>query len=547
MGRHADTSAGRRGVAVTPQLLIAAAVALVVLVAGGITWWVVSAGDADCDATAVVRVAVAPELASVADRVLADAEGVADGDCAGAQVTAQEPVQTLGDLSALEPADLPHVWVPDSSLWPARAGEVPLETAGSMATSPVVLATSRAAVAELGWDDSPPGWGEALASDQGLAVPDLATSAEGLAALGAVRTALGGGEDADNAVVQAVLAAERGPSVSPADALEAAGADDADAPLVPVSEQEVYATNTSAEDPSLVAVYPREGSPSLDYPVVRVGSASGADATAVAAVVSALTSDAARTAVREAGFRDADGAAPPQAGEATGTREEAPEALLLDPGQVQSLLAQLAELAAPSRILTVFDVSTSMEAPAGDGTRATLARDAAQSTLALVPGHFALGLWVFANELEGDQDWSELVPTRALDAEVDGDTQRDLLDEQLDTIPDRLSPGGTGLYDTTLAAVRAARADFDPTAVNSVLMVTDGTNDDDGVELDALLETLRDEADEDRPIKVIGVALGPDADLDALQEIAEATGGEAYSAVDPADLQTVLFDALRQR
>ncbi|MGY1707136.1 VWA domain-containing protein [Geodermatophilus sp. SYSU D00697] len=547
MGRHADTTSRRRGVAATPQLLIAAAVALVVLVAGGITWWVVGSGSADCDRTDDVRVTVAPELAAVADRLLAEAEGLGDGDCAGAEVAAQEPLQTVGDLSALEAADLPHVWVPDSSLWPARADGAALETVGSMATSPVVLATSRAAVDALGWDGSPPGWGEALASDQGIAVPDLASSAEGLAALSAVRTALGGGADADNAVVQAVLAAERGPSVSPADALEAAAADDADAPLVPVSEQEVHATNSGAEDPSLVAVYPSEGSPSLDYPVVRVGSASGADAAAVDAVVSALTSDAARTALGEAGFRDADGAAPPRAGEATGTREEAPTAVLLDPGQVQSLLAQLAELAAPSRILAVFDVSTSMEAPAGGGTRATLARDAAQSALSLVPGNFALGLWVFANELEGDQDWSELVPTRALETEVEATTQRDLLDEQLDTVPDRLSPGGTGLYDTTLDAVRAARADFDPTAVNSVLMVTDGTNDDDGIALDTLLETLGDEADPERPIKVIGVALGPDADLDALEQIAEATEGEAYSAVDPADLQTVLFDALRQR
>jgi hypothetical protein len=43
------------------------------------------------------------------------------------------------------------------------------------------------------------------------------------------------------------------------------------------------------------------------------------------------------------------------------------------------------------------------------------------------------------------------------------------------------------------------------------------------------------------------VALGPDADLEALQQIAEVTQGAAYSAVDPSDLQTVLFDALRQR
>jgi Mg-chelatase subunit ChlD len=267
----------------------------------------------------------------------------------------------------------------------------------------------------------------------------------------------------------------------------------------------------------------------------------------VDAAVRALTSDAARSAVTEAGFRDADGTAPPGA-EAAGIREAAPQALQLDPAEVQALLAQLSELAAPSRILTVFDISTSMEAAAGDGTRATLARDAAKSTLTLVPGNFALGLWFFAAELDDERDWTEAVPTRELEAEVEGTVQRELLDEQLDTIPERLSPGGTGLYDTTLAAVQAARSDFDPTAVNSVLMVTDGTNEDEqGIELDELLDTLREEADPERPVKVIGVALGPDADLAALEQVAEATGGAAYSAVDPTDLQTVLFDALRQR
>ena len=517
------------------------------LLAGGLTWWAVGAGDGDCDTTSVVRVAVAPELAPVAEQVLADAEGLRPDDCASAEVTAQQPVQTVGDLGALDAGDLPHLWVPDSSLWAARAGDAGLQTAGSVATSPVVLATSRAAVDALGWADEAPGWGAALASEQGIAVPDLATSAEALAALSAVRTALGGGEDADNAVVQTVLAAERGPSVSPADALTAGSEGAADAPLVPVSEQEVWAANADAEDPQLVAVYPEEGSPVLDYPLVRVGTASATDAAAVDAAVRALTSDAARSAVLEAGFRDTDGTAPAGA-EAAGISADAPAVLQLDPAQVQALLTQLSELAAPSRILTVFDVSTSMEAAAGDGTRATLARDAAKSTLTLVPGNFALGLWFFAAELDGERDWTEAVPTRELEAEVEGTVQRELLDEQLDTIPERLSPGGTGLYDTTLAAVQAARSDFDPTAVNSVLMVTDGTNEDEqGIELDELLDTLREEADTERPVKVIGVALGPDADLAALEQVAEATGGAAYSAVDPTDLQTVLFDALWQR
>ncbi|MCW2683888.1 MAG: uncharacterized protein JWP33_1801 [Blastococcus sp.] len=544
MGRHAETTASARRP--TVPILIAAAV-VAVLLAGGLIRWLSSGGE-DCQTRQTVAVVVAPELESVAGELLAEPIVLDGGVCAVAQVEAQEPLQTVGDLSALEADALPDVWVPDSSLWVARAGGASLEPVGSVATSPVVLGTSREAVEALGWADAAPGWGEALAGGQALAVPDLATSAEGLAALAAVRSALGGDEDADNAVVQAVLAAQRGSALSAADGLAAGRDGGEDAPLVPISEQEVYETNTGAEDSSLVAVYPSEGSPSLDYPVVRVGSPSGDAASAVAATVRSLTSDAARTAALEAGFRDSDGSAPAEA-EGAGIRSAAPTSLALDPAGVQALLARLSSLASPSRILSVFDVSASMEAPVGDGTRATLARDAAKATLSLVPGDYALGLWVFAYQLQDDQDWAELVPTRELDADAEGRPQREVLDTQLDSIPDRLTRGGTGLYDTTLAAVRAAREDYDPTAVNSVLILTDGTNEDDdgGLELEQLLDTLGEEANPVRPIKVIGVALGPDADLGALERIAKATEGAAYSAVDPADLQRVLFDALRQR
>jgi hypothetical protein len=407
----------------------------------------------------------------------------------------------------------------------------------------VVLATSRAALEGLGWADQPPSWPGALAAGHPVAVPDLADSAEAISALAAVRAGLGGGEDADNAIVEAVLAAARGPVLTVEDALAAGGAGAPDAPLVPVSEQEVYAAGGS----QLIAVYPREGSPSLDYPVLRVGTPSDGQDAAVAAVVTRLTSATAHARAQEAGFRAPDGAAPAAAADA-GIRAAAPQAIALDPAAVRALLSRLASLTAPSRILAVFDVSTSMEAPVGEGTRATLARDAAKSTLGLVPGTSAIGLWIFAHHLDGDADHVELVPTRRLDADAGGRPQRDVLDDQLDTLPGRLSSGGTGLYDTTLAAVRAARADYDPDAVNSVLVVTDGTDDDDqSVGLQGLLDTLRAEAVPDRPVKVVGVALGPDADLGVLQQIADATGGAAYSAEDPTDLQSVLFDALRQR
>jgi hypothetical protein len=543
MGRHADPTARRRRPAV--PVLIAAAVA-VALLAGGLTWWLVGSGDG-CDDPRTVAVTVAPELGDLTERLLAAPLPLDDG-CAVAEVTAQEPLQTVGNLGALDAGSVPDVWVPDSSLWAARAGEAELENAGSMASSPVVLGTSRAAADSLGWTGTAPTWAAALSTGRPLAVPDLAASAEGISALAAVRASLGGGETGDNAVVQAVLAAARAAGPGPAEALETASTGSPDAALVPVSEQEVFAANAGTDDPALVAVYPSEGSPALDYPVLRVGTASGASRSAIDAVVRTLTSERARDAVLEAGFRTPDGAAPPGAGPTTGTVEAAPTALPLDPAEVQGLLARLSSLAAPSRLLAVFDISTSMKAPVGDGTRASLARDAAKSALTLFPDSSAIGLWGFARRLAGDADWTELVPTRGLDADVGGRTQRDALLEQLDSIPGRLAPGGTGLYDTTLAAVRAARADYDPTAVSSVVIVTDGQDDDgDSIGLDLLVETLRAELDPRRPVKVIGIALGPDADLGSLEEIGAATGGAAYSAVDENDLQSVLFDALRQR
>jgi Ca-activated chloride channel family protein len=543
MGRHADPTAPRRP---APRVLIAAGV-VVALLAGGLVWWLAGPGG-ECDTRQTVAVTVAPELGELTERLLSRPQPLDGGGCAVAEVTAQAPLQTVGDLGALEKGALPDVWVPDSSLWAARAGAAPLKAAGSMASSPVVLASSRAVVDALGWTGSAPTWGQALTTDRPLAVPDLAASAEGLSALAAVRASLGGGPEADNAVVEAVLAAARATAPAPADALAAGSDGGADAPLVPVSEQEVFLANKDIDNPALVAVYPAEGSPALDYPVLRVGEPSGAERSAVDAVVRALTSARAGTEVRAAGFRGSNGEAPPGAGPKTGTQEAAPGALPLDPTELEGLIARLSSLAAPSRLLAVFDVSTSMKAGVGSGTRATLARDAAKSALTLFPDNSAIGLWAFARKLQGESDWVELLPTRALDADAGGTSQRNALSEQLDSIPGRLAPGGTGLYDTALAAVRAARADFDPTSVASVVIITDGRDEDrDSIGLDPLVEALRNEADPSRPVKIIGIALGPDADLDALEKIAESTGGAAYSALDENDLQTVLFDALRRR
>src|SRR6476659_634677 len=108
MGRHADPTAARRRPA--PVLLLAAGV-VAVLLAGSLIWWL--AGSGSCDTRRTVAVPVAPELGDVGKHLLAAPIPLDDGSCAVARVTAQAPLQTVGDLGALDAGALPAVWVPD--------------------------------------------------------------------------------------------------------------------------------------------------------------------------------------------------------------------------------------------------------------------------------------------------------------------------------------------------------------------------------------------------------------------------------------------------
>src|SRR3954452_7499515 len=310
MGRHASHRApgrARNGLAGRPVLLCGPAVLLVAVLAVGLVWFTSRGDDAVAEATGctdqqTVRVTVAPEVESLASELLAEPAPLDADSCAVAEVTAEEPLQTLADLGALDADALPQVWVPDSSLWATRAGNAGLQPVGSLATSPLVLATSRAAAEQLGWLQTPPTWGQALTTDRPLAVPDLAASAEGLSVLAAVRQSLGGGEDADNAVVEAVLAAGRGGVPAPADALQAGIDGGVDAPLVPLSEQEVLTADQEAGSDSLVPIYPSGGPPALVYAVLRLPMPGRSGPPSVDAVVKALTSPSVGSAARAAGF-----------------------------------------------------------------------------------------------------------------------------------------------------------------------------------------------------------------------------------------------------
>ena len=189
-----------------------------------------------------------------------------------------------------------------------------------------------------------------------------------------------------------------------------------------------------------------------------------------------------------------------------------------------------------------------MDFGTSNGTRMELLADAAGIGLSFLPDHARVGLWIFSIDKGGPgQDWRVLEPMRPLDDLRFGRTQRYALRERAQQLPS-LTDGGTGLYDTALAAYKQALRDYKPHFSNAVVLLTDGENEDPGsISLEELVRQLRQLTDPDRPVRVVGIAISEDADLGALEQMAEATGGDAYLAAEPEDILGVFAQAVLSR
>jgi Ca-activated chloride channel homolog len=148
---------------------------------------------------------------------------------------------------------------------------------------------------------------------------------------------------------------------------------------------------------------------------------------------------------------------------------------------------------------------------------------------------------VFSTQLDGTNDYRQLVPIGPL-----SDNRQDLL-RQLDSVKPKPT-GNTGLYDTTLAAYKAVQAEWDPSRVNSVVILTDGKNDDQqGISLDQLVDALKKAMDPARPIEVIAIGIGNDVSEAELRRITDTAGGGTFIAPDPAKIGDIFLKAIALR
>lgn len=484
-----------------------------------------------------LRITADPTVAGAVEEVAA-ALGT---DCADVSIHTEDSAVTANALSTGAEPDF-DIWVPDSAMWPARAtGQAErtgvtaaeLVVSDPVASTPVVFAATEPTATALAGSGA--GFSSFTQGAVAVVLPDPAAVAASSAALLALQTALNGDARTFTALS---LSLDPGVVPTPTAALDAVSA--ATTPTIAVTtEQAVQMYDESAQAP-LVPIFPSDVKPSVGVPLVTLADASD-ETTAAVASLSAAMSDAGDI-LAEHGLRNAEGNPPPTASGDAETTIAAPAST--DSVNQAEALRTWQVLTAPSRMLSLNDVSGSMLQPAtADMRRIDLFEQAAVRAVNSLSTDSSLATWVFSSRRIGGQDWQEIVPFGSL-----GDPAHKQLTIDTANNLDSLVGGGTGLYDSVLAAVSYMRQTYEPGKINLVLLNTDGVNeDDDGLDLPGLLAELEKLRDPSKPVAVIAIGYGPDTDQSALEQIAAATDGAAYQALQPTDIGTVLIDAVTQR
>lgn len=486
-----------------------------------------------------LRITADPAVAASLEAIVDDLTG-ARTDCPVVTVETEDSALTAAALTTGEAPGF-DVWVPDSAMWPARASgqaqlagvdAAELVVGDTIATTPVVFAATEQTAGALGSDAV--GFAGLAGGGVSAVVPDPSMVASSSAALLALQTAVGGDARIFTALV---LGLEAGVVPSTDEALAAASA--ATSPTIAVTTEQAVLENEG--DTPLVPIYPADVKPVVSVPMVTLADASKKTLASVEALAAAVADGAERLA--EHGLRDAQGTALAAEGGDDGDAAVAASDPADGVNQAEALRTWQM-LTAPSRMLALNDVSGSMNQPAtADMRRIDLFEQAAVRAINSLSDDSSIANWVFSSRRIGAQDWQEIVPF----GELGDPAHKARMVESANGL-DSLVGGGTGLYDSVLAAVTYLRKTYVPGQVNLVLLNTDGYNEDDeGLDLRGLLAELKKLHDPAKPVAVIAIGYGPDTDQEALEQIAAATDGAAYQALKPTDIGTVLIDAITQR
>ncbi|MFD3523411.1 substrate-binding domain-containing protein [Streptomyces sp. NPDC058653] len=554
----------RRNVLIATAVLLSLAAGTGIAAASGI----LSFSDGCAGAAVQIDLAASPDIApavqAVADTARRD-DITSDGRCIDIRVDARENHEIADDLATGTTAHEYEAWLPDSDVWVERAltagAGIALTPVGNAAATPVALAAVPSAGTRLGWPGKTYTWAELTAATTGkdavrLGAADPARSATGLLALSSV-VASTREADPDGDTLIAATAEALATRVSDSDArvvpsLARSGVDSAaNNEALFLSEQAAFTHNSTDGGVSdLQLFYPTDVAPVLDYPLnlVNEPELTTDESRAVSRFMSLLNEEEGQRTMAEHGFRTAHSAVGDDLVRVAGGRAPQPYALTKaqppTADTVEETLGMWTVAVQPARLTLVVDTSGSMSqpVPGSDGeSRMEATKDAVLRTLSGYTPDDEIGLWDFA----AGSDDGELAGTAPLGERAKGDaTHRESLSDAVGALtPSAAGSGTTGMYDTTLAAFKEAQSSYVSGKCNAVVVLAGGTDTDTAARTD-LMDDLRKLADPRRPVPLITIAVGPDADPESMDEIARITGGAGYEVEDPAGIRSVLTEAI---
>ncbi|MFC0038771.1 substrate-binding domain-containing protein [Actinomadura rayongensis] len=578
-GEYGRPRRKRRGVLIGP---LAGAIGLAVLLGVGV-YAFLGTGGCGGDGALRLRVSAAPDIAPAVRKAVDrfnDQGRKVDGKCVQASVGAEDPSSVATVLSGQgvpsDTARQPDVWIPDSTLWTSlvqtstdKARHKITVSRTSVASSPIVVGLPQTLAGQLQKEGvtATPSWDNLLKAAGGVAgggvtknqmipagavrmvVPDPTVNAVGLGGLVLTGELLTNDPNRDSIFTGIVRTVREATVAKPADTFrQFRPGRSGRQPISISSEQALWSYNRTSPAEPAVALYPVEGTLSLDYPFT-VTTGDDAKKRAAGLLEQAMNTDATRTDVRELGFRSPDGKAPTAFSQKYGVTPARPRQLPAPkPADVAQTMQAWSKLSLGIRLLTLTDVSGSMAEPVGGGMNRlqALAR-VEQGGLSMLPNDTELGVWSFSTHLVGNRDYRELVPIGGLGDRIGSTTRRNMVLTQLNQI--RPKPNGdTALYASILAAYKEMNRTYKPEFVNTILLFTDGQNDDpDGPTLQEAVAQLKAMRDPNKPIQVNMIGYGKDVDEASLREIGRITNGTVQLANTPQDIQKIVLKLLARR
>ena len=538
-----------------------------------------------CSGEVTATVAAAPSTAALLEQLAKDwaaTDPNVEGTCAKVTVHPADSNKVAVALQGTWPSSLgpqPDVWVPESSAWfrSAQTGDAEAilpDLQPSVARSPVVLAMPKVMAQALGWPDGKVDWVEVLdkaaANSKGwaaygkswgkfkLGMTDPGLSTPGLLALSAIIDR-NDDQDVDQDEVEGlfklktVLEVKADDTTDIMNEFDQKGGQGGEGGLsyvsaFPALEQEVLAHNKAHPDSPLVAIYPKSNI-EADNPFLVLDKADWVQPAKQDAARAFLryVRTAGRATFQAAGYRDANRRPGSDFTQNNGVVSELtalPRGVLLTDA-VNDTINKWTALTRVTNALFVLDVSGSMggEVKGLGKSKLDLTKEAAKQALDVFQGKGnAAGLWSFSSNKSGSKSYIENVPLGPLDDEMAGGTRETKLKSEIGALK---SGGNTGMYETVLAAYKAVQAKYVPDAANMVVLLTDGANDDQekNLTLAKLLTELK-KVDPKRPVTIVTIALGPDANGSVLSQISAATGGPSLASKGSYDITPVMQRAI---